>query len=315
VTELPRWLTAALQWTAPRGHCVEVLGLQLSTIDRAGVLDAVSNAVSSAERLDISFVNPDYATRAVRDPDLRDRMNSFDLLLPDGWGVVYAMRLRGARGVTRQATDDIAPDVFALAARNGWRTFLFGSAPGVADQAAKELTREFPGLPVVGTLHGFFDIHRGHAGWYEEDDVDRIVERINAARPDVLWVGIPTPMQQEFVTNNRDRIAAPVVITGGSYLDHLAHGLGWYPTWTYALRANWLWRLALEPRRLWRRYSLELGEYCWLVARDLLGGDAQVPIRLAQRSIPTSRRSPPFRCPPRRRSPRGGVQSRQQSSR
>jgi N-acetylglucosaminyldiphosphoundecaprenol N-acetyl-beta-D-mannosaminyltransferase len=247
-----------------------VLGLNMSTIDRAGLLRAVSDAIDSRGRLDITFVNPNYATRASRDRELRQRMNRFDILLPDGWGIVYAMRMRGARRATRQANDDIGPDLFDLSARRGWRTFLFGSAPGTADEAAVTLKTEFPGIDVVGTLHGFFDAERGHPGWYEKEDVDLIVDTINAARPDVLWVGVPTPLQQQFVTDNRDRIEAPVIVTGGSYLDHLAHGLDWFPAWTYKLRVGWLWRLSREPRRLWRRYSLELLEYTFLFARSLI---------------------------------------------
>lgn len=255
-----------------RDERVDVLGLKVSTLDRRELLERISQSVASRERLDISFVNPDYATRAARDPGLRGRMNSFDILLPDGWGIVYAMRLRGARGVTRQANDDIGPDVFSLSARHGWRNFLFGSAPGVAEEAALTLTERFPGFTVAGTLHGYFDAQRGHPGSYEARDVDMIIDRVNAAAPDILWVGVPTPLQQDFVTENRERIAAPVIITGGSYLDHLAHGLDWFPAWTYKLRVGWLWRLSREPKRLWRRYSLGLLDYSWLVATSMLAG-------------------------------------------
>jgi N-acetylglucosaminyldiphosphoundecaprenol N-acetyl-beta-D-mannosaminyltransferase len=81
---------------------------------------------------------------------------------------------------------------------------------------------------------------------------------------------VPTPIQQRWVTRNLDQLVAPVVITGGSFLDHLAERINWYPRWVNAMRLGWLYRLLREPGRLWYRYSIELVHYFGLVARERL---------------------------------------------
>jgi N-acetylglucosaminyldiphosphoundecaprenol N-acetyl-beta-D-mannosaminyltransferase len=246
-----------------------VLGVDVSVVDLTRLLETVDGAVARRARLTVSFVNPDYVVRAHADEDLRRRMADFDVMLADGWGVVAAARVLGTRLPTRLSNDDIGPELFALAARRQWRVFLFGSAPGIADRAAHMLERDFPGAVVAGTLHGYFDALRGHPGRFSAEDDEAIVEAINRARPDLLVVGLPTPLQQRWVTQNRHRLDVPVVMTGGSYLDHLTEGVRWYPGWVDTLRVGWLYRLSREPRRLWRRYSIGLAHFGLLLLREV----------------------------------------------
>lgn len=257
----------------------DLLGIKVSTVDMATLQQAIDEAVRERTRLAISFVNPNYVMRAYADADLRARMNTFDIMLADGWGVVWGGRLLGVPIPTRLANDDVGEDLFRQSAAHGYRTFLFGSAHGIAARAAETLTRAFPDLPIVGTLHGYFDVDKGHPGWYDDEDEALIVETINAANPDIVWVGVPTPLQQRWVTRNLDRLVAPVVITGGSYLDHLAERINWYPRWINAMRLGWLYRLRREPGRLWYRYSIELLRYARLLARERLARTVGGPSR------------------------------------
>ncbi|HET7245819.1 MAG TPA: WecB/TagA/CpsF family glycosyltransferase, partial [Streptosporangiaceae bacterium] len=89
--------------------------------------------------------------------------------------------------------------------------------------------------------------------------------------PDILHVSIPTPMQQNWVWQVADRLDVPVIITGGSYLDHLAERVYWYPGWVNTMRLGWAYRLTREPGRLWKRYSLDLAAYGGMVARAKFG--------------------------------------------
>lgn len=244
------------------------LGVGLSPLGRDELVAAVAEAVRTRSRLTISFLNADYARKGVRNPDLRAKMNAFDIMLSDGWGVVWGARFLGIPVPERAANDDIGGPLFELSAKHGYKNFLFGSAPGIAERAARTLARHFPTLPLAGTLHGWFDALRGHPGWYEEEDNEMILRRINDADPDILWVGLPTPLQQNWVWENSERIRATVIITGGSYLDHLAERLNWYPEWINQLRLSWLYRLWREPRRLWKRYSIDLVEFLWLLVKE-----------------------------------------------
>jgi N-acetylglucosaminyldiphosphoundecaprenol N-acetyl-beta-D-mannosaminyltransferase len=251
-----------------RAEKKEFLGIGLSCLPDEAFLAAVAEAVETRSRLTISFINPDYVLKAHRTAGLIEKMNRFDIMLPDGWGIVLGGRWLGQPVPDRQGNDDICPKMFALSADRGFRNFLFGCQEGTPERAAANLTSTFPGLPIAGTLHGYWDVARGHPGRYGEDDVDMMVETINAAKADILHVSIPTPMQQTWVWQVADRLNVPVIITGGSYLDHLAERVYWYPAWVNKMRLGWAYRLTREPGRLWKRYSLDLMAYGGMVLRE-----------------------------------------------
>ena len=246
----------------------DFLGIGLSCLPDADFVDAVRQAVETRSRLTVSFINPDYVLRAHRIPGLIDKMNKFDVILPDGWGIVLGGRWFGYPVPDRQGNDDICPKVFALSAENGFSNFLFGCAEGTPEKAAANLTETFPGLPIAGALHGYWDVTRGHPGRYDDADVDMMVDEINASKADILHVSIPTPMQQTWVWQVADRLNVPVIITGGSYLDHLAERVYWYPSWVNKARLGWAYRLTREPGRLWKRYTIELTTYFGMVAKE-----------------------------------------------
>jgi len=249
----------------------EFLGIGLSCLSDEAFVAAVRQAVETRSRLTVSFINPDYVLRGHKTPGLVEKMNRFDIVLPDGWGIVLGGRLLGLPVPDRQGNDDICPKVFALSAERGFANFLFGCSEGTAEKAAENLKDTFPGIPIAGTLHGYQDVARGHPGRYDEADVGLMVAAINEAKPDILHVSIPTPMQQTWVWQVADRLDVPVIITGGSYLDHLAERVYWYPGWANKLRLGWFYRLTREPGRLWKRYTLEYLAYGRMVARAKLG--------------------------------------------
>jgi N-acetylglucosaminyldiphosphoundecaprenol N-acetyl-beta-D-mannosaminyltransferase len=249
----------------------DFLGIGLSCLRDDEFVDAVRQAVQTRSRLTVSFINPDYVLRGHKTAGLVEKMSQYDIMLPDGWGIVLGGRWLGLPVPDRQGNDDICPKIFALSAEHGFSNFLFGCDEGIPERAAVNLAKAFPGLPIAGTLHGFWDVARGHPGRYDEADVDMMVEKINASDADILHVSIPTPMQQNWVADVADRLNVPVIITGGSYLDHLAERVNWYPAWANRMRLGWLYRLYREPRRLWKRYSLDLTNYAGMVLREKRG--------------------------------------------
>jgi N-acetylglucosaminyldiphosphoundecaprenol N-acetyl-beta-D-mannosaminyltransferase len=248
----------------------DFLGLGLTCMPDAEFVATVREAVKTRSRLTVSFLNPDYALRAHRLPGLREKINKFDMVLPDGWGVVLGARWLGYPAPDRQGNDDILPKVFAVSAEYGLSHCLLGYREGTAEKAAANLSSTFPGIPIAGTLHGHWDVMRGHQFRYDDEDSDRMVEAVNATNADILHVSLPTPLQQDWVWQVADRLNVPVIITGGAYLDHLAEKVYWYPPWAIKLRICWLYRLSKEPRRLWKRYSLDLMVYGGLLVKAKL---------------------------------------------
>src|SRR5262245_50513352 len=138
------------------------LGVDITTLDRAAFLDAVVSAADEGRRLTVSFLNPFYARLAARSEHLRELMDAFDILQPDGWGIVYGARLCGIPVAERLAIEDFELELFGELEARERSVFLFGSAPGVAQQAAGTLATSFPSLRVSGTLHGWWDALAGH---------------------------------------------------------------------------------------------------------------------------------------------------------
>lgn len=246
------------------------LGIGLTCLPDAEFVAAVHEAVRTRSRLTVSFINPDYTLRAHRIPGLIGMINRFDMVLPDGWGVVLGARWLGYPAPDRQGNDDICPKVFKLSAEHGLSNLLLGYREGTAEKAAANLVSTFPGIPLAGTLHGHWDVIRGHPGHYEDADSDRMVEAINAAHADILHVSLPTPLQQRWVWQVADRLNVPVIITGGAYLDHVAERVYWYPRWVVKMRLCWAYRLSKEPRRLWKRYSVDLAAYGLMLGKAKL---------------------------------------------
>jgi N-acetylglucosaminyldiphosphoundecaprenol N-acetyl-beta-D-mannosaminyltransferase len=248
----------------------EFLGLGLSCMPDDDFLQAIHQAVKTRSRLAVSFINPDYVRKARHSPGLRENINRFDIVLPDGWGVVMGSRWLGYPVTGRQGNDDICPKVFALSGEQGLSNFLLAYREGIAEQAAATVTGTFPGVPIAGTAYGYWDLKRGLAGLGDDAGMARLVREINASDADILHVCLPTPVQQAWVWEFAGQLNVPVIITGGAYLDHVAERMYWYPRWMVKARLCWAYRLAKEPRRLWKRYSVDLATYGFLVLRAKL---------------------------------------------
>lgn len=239
----------------------DVLGVQVSALHLDDLLGDIDHALATRSRLRLTFANPNYVMAARRDSKLRYRINSFDHVLTDGWGVMLAARLLGGRIPVRLANDDLVQPLFRLLAQKGARMFLLGSAPGVAKTAARRLTHRFHGLRVAGTMHGYPSAAQATPGHFPRAAFEQMAEAVDATRPDFLVVGLATPIQQQFVIDYLEEVDVPVVMTGGAWIDHLAERIDYYPALVNKLRLCWAYRWAREPRRLTRRYTVELAAF------------------------------------------------------
>ena len=245
------------------------LGVGLNCFTRRSFVSTMTAAIDRREPLTVSFLNPYYAIEASRDPSLRDVMDRFDILQPDGWGVVYGARLAGRTVPERVAIEDIERPLFQAFAERGAGVFLFGAEPGMAERSAATLQESFPGLRIVGTMHGWWDAQRGHPGWFEDADSKMFVDQIRDSGADVVLVGLPTPLQQRWVIEHAEGLGATIVMTVGAYFDHLAEGLDWYPRHLDRLHLDFAYRMFREPARLWRRYLFGTFTFSRLVLQEV----------------------------------------------
>ena len=209
----------------------------------------------------IAYANVHVLNEASRDDTLRTFLNQVDICYCDGNGVVLGARMLGQHLPERMTGADWIWDLAAEAAAEGWRIWWIGGEPGVTETAAGALRNKHPDL-VIGSDHGF------HARDGVEDQES--IERINTFKPDIVLVGMGTPIQEAWVQQRRNQIQAPIVWCLGATADFVSgnvHRPG--PKWLVD-NHEWLSRLLADPQRLWRRYLIGNSKFLIRVARDRL---------------------------------------------
>ncbi len=228
---------------------MRILGVRVDCVNMDGALTEIERMVAlrGPTRLVVT-VNPEFVMRARVDPRFRDVLADAALSLPDGIGVVWAMRRQGCPQSERVAGSDLVPLLARSCAARGWRPFLLGARPGVAEAAARRLEAEHPGLRVAGT----------YAGSPRPEDDEEALRRVAAARPDLLLVAYGAPQQELWIARNLGRVGVPVAVGIGGTLDFLAGRVRRAPRWLQRAHLEWLWRLALQPARMRRMAVLPI---------------------------------------------------------
>jgi N-acetylglucosaminyldiphosphoundecaprenol N-acetyl-beta-D-mannosaminyltransferase len=234
---------------------LRILGVRVDDVTSDETLALVERFIAGREPHQICTVNPEFIMAAQRDEMFRNVINKAALCLPDGVGVLWAARRLGHPLRERVGGTDMAERIAARAAQTGWRMYFLGAAPGVAEEAAAVLQARYLGLAMVGTF----------AGSPARAEEDAIVERILAARPDVLLVAFGAPSQDVWIARNQLRLRMPAAMGVGGAFDFIAGVTRRAPGWVQRLGFEWLHRLVHEPWR-WRR-QLALPHFVWRVLR------------------------------------------------
>ena len=240
---------------------LEILGLPVDVLDRRGLLDAVGELIAAGRERPgrtVAYLNVHVANTARRDPELTAFLRGADLCYCDGVGVVLGARLLGHHLPERMTGADWIWDLAALAAAEGWRIFWMGGEPGVTDRAAAELRAAQPEL-LIASDHGF----------HSPETTPDLLARIADFAPDILLVGMGTPVQERWVTRHLEQLPVPVVWCLGATADFVAGEVSRGPEWLY-IKQEWLARLLTEPGRLWRRYLIGNPLFLARVARSRL---------------------------------------------
>lgn len=232
---------------------LRVLGVPIHDVTYDEVLDLVATWVAQRGPHQIATVNPEFVMAARRDREFRAALERADLCLPDGVGITLAARYVGRPLRERVAGVDLVERLAARAAREGWRLFLLGAAPGVAERAAAVLCARSPGLVICGT----------HAGGPALEEEREITDLIRTARADVLLVAYGAPAQDLWIGRNLERSGAAVGIGVGGAFDYLTGVTRRASRWVRRLGLEWLQRLVRQPWR-WRR-QLALPHFALLV--------------------------------------------------
>ncbi len=194
----------------------------------------------------VAFVNAHCVNVAEGNRKYRQALETADFLLPDGAGLELAAKLHGARFAANLNGTDLGPELARALAARGLSLFLLGAAPGVAERAGAQLQKLAPGLQIVGTRDGFDGLR----------DTQAAIAAINASGADMVWMATGVPHQDLWLAEYVGELHARYVMGVGALFDFLSGRISRAPLWLRRARLEWLWRLGLEPRRMFARYIL-----------------------------------------------------------
>jgi N-acetylglucosaminyldiphosphoundecaprenol N-acetyl-beta-D-mannosaminyltransferase len=230
----------------------EFLGLRIGEYDITSLTDRVARAVARNEQIVVANHNLHSLYLCGRDARLRAFHSTADVTHADGMSIIILARLSGVplKRAHRVTYVDWLGPLMREAARRDWRVFALGGRPGVCEKAAARLQVRYPGLVIEGA-HGYFDHAR------DSRDSAAVLARIAEFDPQVLLVGMGMPRQEHWVHDHRSQIQANAILMAGAAMDYVAGIVPTPPRAAASAGFEWMWRLAAEPTRLWRRYLIE----------------------------------------------------------
>jgi exopolysaccharide biosynthesis WecB/TagA/CpsF family protein len=224
---------------------MQLLGVRYDNLTRQDALEKVLALLSGSRQAVVFFLNLDCLKKATEDPSYASILSRADLVLPDGVGLRAATALCGAHMKDNCNGSDFSPVLLREAAQRGHTIFFIGGASGVAQEARIALQRSIPGIQIVGALDGFFT-----------EDAP-VIEAINASGAEILFVGMGVPMQEKWIEEHKEGLRVKLLLGVGALFDWLSGTKRRAPVFIRRLYLEWLWRIFIEPGRLFKRYIID----------------------------------------------------------
>ncbi|MEW5800070.1 MAG: WecB/TagA/CpsF family glycosyltransferase [Bacteroidota bacterium] len=209
------------------------------------------------ECITVGYVNANTIVLSREDSELFAALNGFSALLADGAGIHLAARLlhTTVKGLwSNNNATDFNFEMLRYADEHSLRIYFLGTTRVSLDLLQKRITERYSGITVVGCSDGFVDIHDAS-----------LPEMINRTKPDILMVGMGSPIQELWVNKHKEDLNVPLTITVGAFLDYVSGYMQRAPMFFRLCRMEWLYRLLIEPRRLWRRYIIGIPKFVYIV--------------------------------------------------
>lgn len=223
-----------------------VLGIQVNTESYDELLPKVFERIETKQKSLIVAINPEKIISAKQNPELKKLLNEAEFQIPDGIGVILASKIQKGNITSRVTGVDMMMRLCEEAAKRQKPIFLYGGKPGVADKAAEKLKQLYPGIQISGTQDGY------------EKDNQKVIDRINAAQPDLLFVAMGSPKQENWINANRDQLHPTIYQGVGGSFDVLAGNVQRAPEAFQKVGMEWFYRLMKEPHRIKRQIKLPL---------------------------------------------------------
>lgn len=240
---------------------VTLLGIAIDNLDLAAALQRFDSLVRARRPALVVTPNVDHLINLQTDVEFRRIYAQAALVLADGMPLLWAARFLGTPLRAKLSGSDVFADICALATSRGYRMFFLGGRDDAAERAAALMRSRFPGLH-IDTYAPPFGFER------DATELARIEARLVAAAPDILMIGLGSPKQERFAAQHAMRLAIPVSMGIGVTFEYTAGMVRRAPVWMQRNGLEWLFRLAMEPTRLWRRYVLRDPQFFWLILKQ-----------------------------------------------
>jgi len=235
---------------------IHLLGVKIDALSLDQLLSEIQLCMQRKNKMIVSYVNLHALNIAFSIPWFREFLDRSDLTFCDGVGIKLAARITGQCLCDRFTPPDFIDRICENAIKSGLKIFFLGAKPGVAQRAANKLIERFSGLQIQ-THHGYFD----KVANSQENKL--VVEQINQFHPQILILGFGMPLQEKWILENMDSLDIKVVFPAGALFDYLSKDVPRAPRWMTDNGFEWLGRLLIEPRRLWKRYILGNPLFFW----------------------------------------------------
>ena len=238
-----------------------VLGVPVHCVRMSGVIAEMESWIASRDLTRyIAITGMHGVSESRKDLRFREILKSASLVVPDGMPLVWLARWHGHPISQRVCGSDLM-EAFCKQTGSRYRHFFYGGAPGVADHLAQSL-HERHSITLAGTYTPPFRP-------LTDEEEREVAARVQAAAPDVLWIGLSTPKQERWMYEHREKFLVPVMLGVGAAFDFNSGKLQRAPTWMGNTGLEWLFRLLVEPKRLWKRYLVTIPSAVWSVSLEM----------------------------------------------
>ena len=235
---------------------VNVLGVGITVLNLELARRALMEAVAAQSKGYVCVTGVHGVMEAQQNPEFRTILNQALLCTPDGMPMVWAGRRAGFGEMDRVYGPDLMNEIFKATAASGHTHFLYGGGDGIAAELRTALQKRYPGIRIVGVYTPpFRPLNPG-----EEAELRQQVEQ---SKPDFFWVGLSTPKQEKFMAAYLPKLPVKIMLGVGAGFDFYAGKVKQAPRWIQRSGFEWLFRLCMEPKRLWRRYLSNNPRFIW----------------------------------------------------
>lgn len=217
-----------------------ILGIGISVVDGPTTIDIIDGYIHNGRPHMVVTADSSCVVMAQSDRKLLEIVNSADLVTPDSIGILWAAKRFGTPLPERVSGVDIVQHLCEKGATTGYRVYILGAAPGIADAAAENLRAKYPGLQIVGTHHGFF----------KPEETESVIASVREAQPDILFVAMGIPMQEKWIYDHMAELNVPVSMGVGGTFDVISGKVKRAPKWMQRNGLEWFYRLASNPRKI-----------------------------------------------------------------